>query len=98
MKSTDQVGISFANLLVASGTYNGVVNATLAAYSFDPGSDDKVDPAPVITCRLRMDRMCATQLRDRLNDILAAMDKADLDAISKLSSNGESRQPDESLN
>lgn len=98
MKSTDNVGITFANLLVASGTYNGVINATLAAYGFEPTADDKVDPSPMITCRLRMDRMCAVQLRDRLTEILAAMDNADMVAAAKLAANGEARPADGALN
>lgn len=69
MKSTDHVGITFANLVLASGIYNGVVNVTIGAYHFEP-IDDKVEPSPAITARLRMDVACARALRDNLTELL----------------------------
>lgn len=69
MKSTDHVGITFANLVLASGVYSGVVNLTMGAYEFEP-IGDKVEPSPAITVRLRMDVACARALRDNLTELL----------------------------
>ena len=97
MKSTDEVGITFANLLVASGVYNGVVNASFASYQFTPTPDGKIDPDPVVTARLRMDIVCAKQLRDRLIEILDMVDKTQA-ATTGLVPNGHDRATDEVLN
>ena len=97
MKSTDEVGITFANLLVASGVYNGVVNASFASYQFTPTPDGKIDPDPVVTARLRMDIVCAKQLRDRLIEILDMVDKTQA-ATAVLVPNGHDRPVDEALN
>ena len=49
MKSTDAVGITFANLVLGSGILNGVANVTLGAYEFNPDDKvEKVEPSPVI--------------------------------------------------
>ena len=97
MKSTDEVGITFANLLVASGVYNGVVNASFASYQFTPTPDGKIDPDPVVTARLRMDLVCAKHLRDRLIEILDMVDKTTA-ATAGLVPNGHDRPTDEALN
>lgn len=73
MKSTDNVGITFANLVLGSGILNGVVNLTLGAYQFNPDGD-KVDPAAAIVSRLRMDVACAKAVRDNLNELLASIE------------------------
>lgn len=69
MKSTDNVGITFANLVLGRGIMNGVVNVTLGAYEFNPDGD-KVEPSPAIVSRLRMDVVGATALRDALTELL----------------------------
>ena len=77
MKSTDAVGITFANLVLARGIYNNVVNLTLGAYQFEPDADGaKIEPDPVVTCRLRMDTGCVLQMRDALNDLLKSIEDA----------------------
>ena len=73
MKSVDQVGIVFANLVLGGGIYNGVVNVTLGAYAFDPNEDtQKIEPSPVVTARLRLDVGAARALRDQLTRVLDA--------------------------
>lgn len=75
MKSTDNVGITFANLVLGRGILNGVVNLTLGAYEFNPDDkEEKVDTAPVIVSRLRMDVACARAIRDNLNELLQAVE------------------------
>ncbi len=75
MKSTDNVGITFANLVLARGILNGVVNITLGAYEFNPpDTGDKIEPSPVIVSRLRMDVAGARALRDNLNELLVSLD------------------------
>ena len=64
MKSTDEVGVTFVNLMLGRGILNGVVNVTLGVYEFNPDLDgEKVDPAPAIASRLRMDVPWATSRR-----------------------------------
>lgn len=89
MKSMDQVGVTFVNTVVGRGILNGVVNLSFAVLNFTPGDDNKsIDPDPVINCRLRMDKMCATQLRNVLNDLLESIDKAEHDAVAQTHMNG----------
>ena len=73
MKSTDNVGITFANLVLGRGILHGVINVTLGAYEFNPEAD-KVEPAPVIVARLRMDVPGAKALRDNLNELLQSIE------------------------
>lgn len=73
MKSTDHVGITFANLVLGSGIYSGVVNVTMGAYEFLP-MGDKVEPSPAIVSRLRMDVACAKALRDNLTALLLSVE------------------------
>ena len=81
MKSSDQVGVTFVNTVVGRGILNGVVNLSFGVLQFTPSDDGKtVDPDPVIASRLRMDKMCARQLRDVLNDLLEMIDKAEHEA------------------
>lgn len=77
MKSIDSVGITFANLVLASGIMNGVVNVTLGAYEFNPDDkNEKVDPSPSIVSRLRMDVAGAKALRDNLTELLNSVEAA----------------------
>jgi len=69
MKSSDQVGITFANLVLGRGVLNSVINVTLAAYQFTP-EGGKVEADPVVVSRLRMDIPCAVALRDELTKLL----------------------------
>lgn len=75
MKSTDNVGITFANLVLGRGILNGVVNVTLGAYEFNPDDKlEKVETSPVIVSRLRLDVACAKALRDNLTELLATVE------------------------
>ena len=75
MKPVDQVGITFANLVLGNGINNNVVNISFGAFEFNPSEDGKsVDPAPVITCRLRTDIPCARALYKVLGDLLESID------------------------
>jgi len=76
MKTQDSVGIIFVNSVAARGLLNNVINLSLSAYNFTPNDEGQVDPDPAIVCRLRMDKMAATQLRDVLNDLINLMDQA----------------------
>jgi len=77
MKSTDAVGITFANAVVGRGILNEVVNVNLAALNFTPTDDGKaIDPDPVIVARLRMDVPCAKQLHEALGQLLEIIDQA----------------------
>lgn len=76
MKSADNVGITFANLVLGRGVANGVVNITLGAFEFNPSDDGKaVEPSPVITCRLRQDIPGARALHEALGSLLESIDK-----------------------
>lgn len=70
IRDPHNVPVVFANSVVGSGHLNNVVNVTLAVAQFSPISDNKIDPDLVIAARLRMDLLCATQLRDALTSIL----------------------------
>ena len=75
MKSIDQTGLTFVNIIVGSGVLNGVVNLSFASLLFTPADDEKtVDPDPAINCRLRMDVMCARQLHETLGRLLGSID------------------------
>ena len=93
MKSADQVGITFANTVVGRGIFNSVINVSLAALQFTPTDDGKIESDPVITCRLRLDVPCATQLRDALDELLVLIEKskADATAMSAVVPNGDAR-------
>lgn len=77
MKTEDSVGVVFVNHVAARGVFNNVINISFGTYNFTPMEDGKVEPDPAITCRLRMDKMCAIQLRDNLNDLLALIEKSE---------------------
>lgn len=98
MKSTDSVGITFANLVVGRGISDHVINITLGAFNWTPTDDNKVDPDLVIVSRLRLTKNCAKQLRDTLVLFLDEIDKAEAQAVALSGANGHDRQPDESLN
>lgn len=73
MKSMDAVGVTFVNTVVGRGIFNGVVNISFGTFNFTP-TEKNVDADPVIACRLRMDVMCAKQLRDALSDLIDAVE------------------------
>jgi hypothetical protein len=93
MKPTDQVGVTFVNAVTGRGILNNVVNVQLGVLNFDRESEGKINTDLVPACRLRMDKMCAKQLRDCLDDLLTMIDKAE--AHTGVAANGDAR---ESLN
>jgi hypothetical protein len=93
MKSIDQIGITFANMVIGGGIFQGVINVQFGAFTFETTEEGKVEAAPAVTCRLRMDESCARQLYETLGNTLAMLDKATLPAAA----NG-SRHPEEALN
>lgn len=97
MKSTDNVGITFANVVISRGILDHVVNVTLGAFQFTPTNEGKIDNDLVVTSRLRLSKGCAKQLRDCLDDLLTAVDKAEAVPVG-IASNGDGRHPEESLN
>ena len=71
MKPNDSVGVTFVNVVLASGTFNNVINVTLGVCLFTPDPENsKVDDDIVVASRLRMDPLCARQLRDALTKLL----------------------------
>ena len=64
------VPVTFVNQVVAAGHLNGVVNLTLATARWSPKPDGKVDIDMVTASRLRMDLVCAVQLRAQLDRII----------------------------
>ena len=73
MKPNDSVGVTFVNVVLASGTFNNVINVTLGVCLFTPDPENsKVDDDIVVASRLRMDPLCARQLRDALTKLLEA--------------------------
>ena len=81
MKSIDDVGITFANVVVGSGSLHGVVNVQLGVVVFENTEDGKVRGDVVECCRLRMDVPCAVALRDALNGVLDSIARSQADAL-----------------
>jgi hypothetical protein len=78
MKSTDSVGITFANMVVVRGVFNNVINITLGAYQFSPSEDGAtIENDLVVTARLRLDKGCAKMLHEALGGLLADVEKAE---------------------
>lgn len=76
MKSNDQVGCTFVNAVVGRGILNGVINLSFSVFNFTPSDNGEVvDVDPTIACRLRMDKACATQLRDVMNNLLTLIEE-----------------------
>lgn len=62
--------VVFAGALVASGHLNGVVNLTFATPRFTPDAKGGIDNDFIVASRLRMDIVCAMQLRDQIDRII----------------------------
>ena len=62
--------VVFVNQVLGQGHLNGVINLTFGVARFTPGEGDKVEPDMVIASRLRMDLVCAMQLRDSIDELL----------------------------
>lgn len=71
MKTNDSVGVTFVNVVLASGTFNNVINLSLGVCLFTPDPENnRVEDDIVVASRLRMDPLCARQLRDALTKLL----------------------------
>jgi hypothetical protein len=78
MKPDDNVSVTFVNTVIGRGILNGVVNLSFGVFNFTPNEEGTaVDLDPSVACRLRMDKVCATQLRDVMNELLTALEKAE---------------------
>lgn len=74
MKSIDQTGVTFVNYVLGRGILGGVVNIQFGTVLFGVKEDGSIDPAPAVSCRLRMDVACAKALRDNLTELLLAVE------------------------
>lgn len=75
---SDNVKITFVNNVTARGILNNVVNISFNVLNFTPTEDGtEVHPDSVVACRLRMDRVCAYQLRDVMNQLIEVFEKAE---------------------
>jgi hypothetical protein len=76
----DNVGITFANQVIAAGHHNGVVNMSFAVARFSPNAQGVVDPDFKVAARLRFDVAVAMQMHEHLTRILgqvqASVDQA----------------------
>jgi len=85
MKSQDNVNVTFVNTIVGRGSLNNVINLTFGTFNWTPTTNEEgvpiVDPDPVVSARLRMDIVCAKQLRDIMNDLIDTIEKAEIEAI-----------------
>lgn len=59
----------FCNVVVGSGTMNGVANLTLGVALFTPQGAE-IDLDVVISCRLRMDMPCLETLYQQIGQML----------------------------
>jgi len=85
MKNQDNIGVVFVNTIVGRGSLNNVVNLTFGTFNWTPTTNESglpvVDPDPVVSARLRMDLVCAKQLRDVMNDLIDSIEKAEIEAV-----------------
>lgn len=77
MKDQDKVGITFVNTLIGRGILNGVANLSFAAFNFTPTDEGKIEPDPVVVCRLRMDKVCLYQMQKALNELVEQIEQAE---------------------
>ena len=74
MRSIDQVGITFVNVLIGRGVMNGVVNLQFSTLLFSANEQGKIEADPAVSCRLRMDILCAKNLHQSLGELLASIE------------------------
>lgn len=70
------VPITFVNQVVAAGHLAGVVNMTLGVARFSPTDAGEIDTDMIVASRLRMDMVCAMQMRDQLDRIITQAETA----------------------
>lgn len=72
MKPVDTVGVTFVNTVLGRGILNNIVNIQFGTFLFTPNeAADTVELDTGVSCRLRMDRVCAQQLYETLGALLA---------------------------
>lgn len=76
MKDQNSVPVVFVNSVVGRGILNGVANLTFCTFNFTP-TEEKVDTDPVISARLRMDKVCLYQLQDVLSNLISSIEEAE---------------------
>lgn len=82
MKAIDNVGVTFVNVVLGRGILNGVVNLQFGTFGFTPADDGKtVELDPMVSCRMRMDRVCAQQLHETLGTLLEAIEKTEAEVV-----------------
>jgi hypothetical protein len=90
MKILDTVGCTFVNTVIGRGSLNGVINLSFATFNWTPSDDgSRVDPDPAVSCRLRMDKMCAVQLRDVMNELIQSIEEAEAKVAMGINPNNE---------
>lgn len=89
-RPSDHVGVTFVNLLLGRGIFNGVVNLTFGVFNFTPDNESNDVPLdPTIACRLRMDLPCARYLYKALGEFLDSLDGKPSDTPSPIGSSNE---------
>jgi hypothetical protein len=90
MNTMDNIGATFVNTVIGRGSLNGVINVSFATFNWTPSDDgSRVDPDPVISCRLRMDKLCAIQLRDVMNELISSIEEAEAKVAMGINPNNE---------
>lgn len=87
MNNQDNIGVTFVNSLATRGIFNGIINLSFATFNFTP-NNGQVEADPVISLRMRMDKVCARELRDALNELINSIEQAELEAAPKETSGG----------
>jgi hypothetical protein len=78
MKSQDNISAIFVNTVVGRGILNNVLNLSFGTFNFTPNeATGEVELDPVVSCRLRMDKTCAIQLRDTMIQFLKDIEEAE---------------------
>lgn len=74
-KITDpnSVQVVFVNQVIGQGHINNVINLTFGTARFTPVDGKTVETDMVVSARLRMDVVCAQQLRDNLDSLLKSL-------------------------
>lgn len=76
-KPQDNVGVTFVNTVVTRGIMHNVINLSFGVFNFTPNEQGEVELDPTVACRLRMDRVCAMQLRDTLNHLFESIEQTE---------------------
>ena len=82
MKTQDNIGVEFVNTVIGRGSLNNVINLSFGTFLFTPDDNDpsKILLDTAVSCRLRMDRVRAKQLRDVMVQLIAEIEEAEAKA------------------